>query len=102
MNAPSSETTIQTLEKTFLVHGYPKLLVSDNATIFTSNEFKKYCEDRAIYQAFSAPGYPATNGLAEGNVQSLKLKLDKMDENPKSIFVKVKEILRHFRATPLQ
>lgn len=101
-NPPSTETTIQALEEIFLVHGYPKLIVSDNASIFTSSKFKKYCEDRGILQAFSAPGYPATNGLAERNVQSLKLKLDKMDENPESTFVKIKEILRHFRATPLQ
>ncbi|UYV79172.1 hypothetical protein LAZ67_17001347 [Cordylochernes scorpioides] len=50
-------------------------MVSDNASIFTGDTFSNYCLENGIRQKFIAPGYPATNGLAERNVQTLKNKL---------------------------
>ncbi len=68
--APSSQTMIALLEEIFLTHGYPKMIVSDNATIFVSEEFKNYCSCHSIFQSLKASGHPATNRFAECYVQS--------------------------------
>lgn len=99
--APTSESTAELLEDIFSNHGYPKMLVSDNAKIFSSEFFSNYCKARGIFQCFSAPNHPATNGLAERYVQILKSKLLKMSEEPGDIRTKVQKILFQFRATPL-
>lgn len=97
--APSSQSTIKLLEDIFSFHGYPEILVSDNAAIFKSEEFSLYCKERGILQIFSAPGHPATNGLAERYVQILKSKLEKMKLH--SVSDQIQQILHIFRATPL-
>ncbi|XP_011858184.1 PREDICTED: uncharacterized protein K02A2.6-like [Vollenhovia emeryi] len=76
-------------------------MVSDNATIFTSEELKEFCQKAGIFQKFIAPGQPATNGLAERNVQTFKNRLKAMIDEPLSIQHKVQEILFRYRATPL-
>lgn len=76
-------------------------MVSDNATIFTSDPFKNFCNENGIFQKFIAPGHPATNGLAERNVQTLKHKLKTMITEPLTLQEKVREIMFRYRATPL-
>ena len=76
-------------------------MVSDNATIFTSEEFMAFCKSSGIFQKFIAPGHPSTNGLAERNIQTLKKRLNAMRNEPGSIREKVLEILFRYRATPL-
>ncbi|UYV73221.1 hypothetical protein LAZ67_10002215 [Cordylochernes scorpioides] len=48
-----------------------------------------------------APGHPATNGLAERNVQTLKNKLKSMINENVPIHQKIQKILLRYRATPL-
>ncbi|KAJ8873827.1 hypothetical protein PR048_024663 [Dryococelus australis] len=55
-----------------------KVMVSDNATIFTSEEFAQFCKEAGIFQKICAAGHPATNGLAECNVQMLNQRLATM------------------------
>lgn len=100
-SAPSSSITIEMLLDLFARHGYPDVIVSDNASIFTSDEFQTFCSSRGIFQKFIAPGHPATNGLAERNVQTLKHRLKSMAGDHRSIREKVRDILFHYRATPL-
>lgn len=100
--APSSSSTIDILQTIFSRNGYPEVLVSDNATIFTSDEFTTFCTDSGIFQKFIAPGHPATNGLAERNVQTLKKKLTAMSNENLPIKIKIREIMFKYRATPLQ
>lgn len=99
--APTSNSSIELLQDIFSRNGFPDVLVSDNATIFTSEEFQQYCRKAGIFQKFTAPGHPATNGLAERNVQTLKKRLSAMSSDPSSIREKVREILFRYRATPL-
>ncbi|XP_017304557.1 uncharacterized protein K02A2.6-like, partial [Diaphorina citri] len=100
-NAPTSSSTIELLENIFSSHGYPVVLVSDNHSIFQSEQFHTYCTDRGIFQKFIAPGHPATNGLAERNVQTLKNRLKTMAQDSTPLHVKLQEILLRYRATPL-
>ncbi|XP_011171782.2 uncharacterized protein K02A2.6-like [Solenopsis invicta] len=99
---PTSTSTIHFLENIFSSHGLPEVMVSDNATIFKSEEFRQYCKNNGIFQKFIAPGHAATNGLAERYVQILKRKLKAMENKPGTITAKIEKILYRFRATPLQ
>ncbi|XP_046397440.1 uncharacterized protein K02A2.6-like [Ischnura elegans] len=100
-DAPSSATTIATLEGIFSVHGYPSVMASDNASIFRSEEFLKYCKERGIFQKFSAPNHPATNGLAERSIQTLKRRLIAAADDPTPLTTKLRDIMFRYRATPL-
>lgn len=99
--SPTSQSTIQILEQIFFRNGLPECIVSDNATIFKSLEFTDFCKQNGITQKFSPPGHPATNGLAERYVQTLKRKLEAMEDEPGEINFKLNKILFYFRATPL-
>nr|XP_023025151.1 uncharacterized protein K02A2.6-like [Leptinotarsa decemlineata] len=76
-------------------------MVSDEATIFTSKNFKKFCQSAGIFQKFIALGHPATNRLAKRNVQTLQHRLAAMASEPFSMRQKVREILFRYQATPL-
>ncbi|UYV82856.1 K02A2.6-like [Cordylochernes scorpioides] len=69
---PTSLNTIKHLNDIFSTHGYPFVMASDNASIFIDDTFLNYCLENGIRQKFIAPGHPATNGLVERNVQTLK------------------------------
>ncbi|CAL1269404.1 unnamed protein product [Larinioides sclopetarius] len=99
--SPDSEITMKLLNDIFATHGYPLFMVSDNASIFTSEEFKYFCRMNGIRQKFIAPGHPATNGLAERNFQTLKDRLKLMSSENVPINLKVQRILFRYRATPL-
>lgn len=100
--SPTSASTIEALRDIFAFHGFLEGLVSDNAKIFTSDEFGLFCRNSGIFRKFSAPGHPATNGLAERNVGTLKKRLAAMEnDEPSTIKQKVREILFRYRATPL-
>ncbi|UYV73840.1 hypothetical protein LAZ67_11001074, partial [Cordylochernes scorpioides] len=98
---PTSLNTIKLLNDIFSTHGYPFVMVSDNASIFTGDTFSNYCLENGIRQKFIAPGHPATNGLAERNVQTLKNKLKSMINENVPIHQKIQKILLRYRATPL-
>ncbi|XP_054277114.1 uncharacterized protein K02A2.6-like [Macrosteles quadrilineatus] len=76
-------------------------MVSDNATIFTSAEFKKYCSSNGILKKLITTGHAATNGLAERTIQTLKQRLKALEDDHRQIHTKVQEILQQYRATPL-
>ncbi|UYV79912.1 hypothetical protein LAZ67_18001028, partial [Cordylochernes scorpioides] len=98
---PTSLNTIKLLNDIFSTHGYPFVMVSDNASIFTCDTFPNYCLENGIRQKFIAPGHPATNGFAERNVQTLKNKLKSMINENVPIHQKIQKILLRYRATPL-
>jgi hypothetical protein len=68
---------------------------------FASDQFKLYCGRNGIFQKFITPRHPATNGLTERNVQTLKAWLKASANEPFSMHAKVQEILFRYRATPL-
>ncbi|BES91033.1 Hypothetical Protein NTJ_03841 [Nesidiocoris tenuis] len=99
--APSSMNTIALLNEIFSVHGFPREMVSDNASIFRSQEFAEYCKANGIFQKFIAAGQPSTNGLAERNVRTLKSRLLAASNDPATMEEKIRRILMRYRATPL-
>ena len=74
----SAECVIPKLRILFATHGLPDLLVSDNATAFTSELFQTFCANNYIRHITVAPGHPSSNGLVERAVQTFKRSLQKI------------------------
>ena len=74
------------------------MVVSDNGSAFTSLEFCTFLKKNGIKQITSAPYHPATNGLAERAVQTLKNALRK--GNAKDLPTTLARFLFHYRTTP--
>jgi len=56
----------------------PEVLVSDNGSVYTSNEFKTFLkENPGIRHITTAPYHPAGNRLAERAIQTFKEALKK-------------------------
>ena len=99
---PSTNTqvTIKRLRTIFAVHRLLETLVSDNATCFTSAEFKQFLEKNGIRHITSAPYHPATYGLAERAVQTFKEGVKKCTEDEKDMEMRLALFLFHYRNTP--
>lgn len=52
--------------------GLPHTIVTDNATNFSSEEFRAFCLQNGIIHIFSPPYHPASNGQAESYVKIVK------------------------------
>ena len=94
----TSTSTIQELRSVFATHGLPEIIVSDNGTAFTSNEFQEFTSKNGIRHIKTAPYHPASNGLAERAVQTFKVGLKKLTEG--SVETKLARFLFQYRLTP--
>lgn len=59
-----SSVTIVALHDVFTC-GYPKLLISDQGTSFTTDEFRKLCEKNHVKHVLNAVASPRANGQVE-------------------------------------
>ena len=84
----------------FVQHGLPEQLVSDNGPQFTSTEFAEFLKGNQIKHIMSAPYHPASNGLAERFVQTMKRTLKASMKQGKSINHHLAEFLFEYLATP--
>ena len=92
----NSTQTISVLHSIFSTHGVPKLLVLDNGTAFT--RIPELPEADGMRHNTSAPYHPATNGLAERAVHTLKAFLKKATEG--SLEDKLSTFLFQYHITP--
>lgn len=103
VSSTSSTVTIEKLRIIFATHGLPEIVVTDNASGFKSEEFGVFLQKNNIRKLHSAPFHPATNGLAERNVQTFKNALKKMLEtnvSKDSIQTLISRFLFSYRITP--
>nr|XP_006813698.1 PREDICTED: uncharacterized protein K02A2.6-like [Saccoglossus kowalevskii] len=97
MPTATSTATINKLYQTFATHGLPHVIVSDNGTCFTSEEFRSFCKTNGIKHITTAPYHPASNGLAERAVQTVKGGLRKSSGCLES---RLYRFLARYRITP--
>ena len=71
---------------------------SENATIFSSAEFKDYCSIKRIAHLTGAPYHPTTNGTAGRLVQSVKQSMKKSSLNKHNA---LQMFLMQYQRTPL-
>lgn len=98
VTSTSSATTISKLRQTFATHGLPHSLVSDNAAVFTSEEFHQFCTNNGIKHIRSAPYHPSSNGLAERAVQTVKQGIKKISLG--DLETRLCQFLARYRITP--
>ena len=81
----------------FDTHGLPEVLVSDNGSAFTSQEFKEFIQRNGIRHVFAPPYHPASNGLAERAFKTVKKGLRKMEG---LLETRIPSFLLKYRVTP--
>ena len=98
VETPTSAGTIQKLCHMFATHGIPETIVTDNGSVFTSKEFQQFTDMNRIRHLNMALYHPASNGLAEWAIQTLKTDLKKMTVG--NIEDKLALFLFQYRITP--
>lgn len=98
MSNITAPSTIDKLRQVFAVHGLPDTLVSDNGPTFTSEMFSEFTEQNGIRHIRTAPFHPASNGLAERAVQTVKEGLKRMTGG--SLSTRLSRFLFKYRLTP--
>ena len=100
MKSTTSTKTIKVLHDLFAPYGLPLQLVSDNGPQFVSEEFSKFFKQNGIKHCKSAPFHPATKGLAERFVQSLKQGLRASHSQEDGLSQKLSQFLIAYRSAP--
>ena len=97
LESTRSSAVINALDAQFANFGIPEILFSDNGPQFANQEFTEFARRLGFTQVTSSPGHPASNGLAERNVQTAKQTMTKMFEDGRSL----PDVLRALRTTPI-
>jgi len=98
MKETTTSQTIARLQEVFARFGYTRQVVTDNGPQFRSGEFESYLRQNAIQHKLSAPFHPATNGLAERMVRTLKQGLKKMpSSSPAYLTGNLQQLLQRIR-----
>ena len=97
MSSTTSISTIEKLRNIFSIFGLPRVIVSDNATVFTSAEVQKFVRENGIAHQKVAPYHPASNGLAERAVQTFKEGIKKLTG---PLETRLSRFLFAYRTTP--
>ena len=98
INSATAQATIEHLRASFARFGLPEVVVTDNGTCFTSNEFQEFTQRNNIRHVRTAPYHPSSNGLAERAVQTFKLGMKIQTSG--SLQTKLSRFLFHYRLTP--
>jgi len=94
----TSQVTIDKLRQTFATHGLPLSIVSDNGPAFASEEFRTFCNNNDIKHTLVSPYHPASNGLAERAVQTVKTGIKK--QSGRTLEQRLYRFLFQYRITP--
>ena len=97
-SSATSSSTIELLRRTFATLGLPEVLVSDNATAFTSSEFQEFLKKNGIRHVRTPPYHPASNGQVERVVQTFKEGMKRIKEG--SLNTRLCRFLFKYRMTP--
>ena len=98
MSSVTSTLTIQCLRRIFATFGLPEVVVTDNGPSLVSDEFEAWLKRNGIRHKTSPPYHPATNGLAERAVQTVKRGVKKMKSG--TLSDKIARFLFAYRNTP--
>ena len=83
MSSTTSAKTTDVLRGIFASYGLPIELVSDNGPQLASSEFHAFLKINGVKHTLMPAYYPASNGAAERNVQTVKSTLKKHLETEK-------------------
>ncbi|KAF2897595.1 hypothetical protein ILUMI_08581 [Ignelater luminosus] len=95
----TTKCTIESLRDCFARFGLPYTVVSDNATVFKSENMQKFFTDNRIKHITIAPYSPQSNGQAENSVKTVKVSLKAALADPSNVGVDLSTILARFLIT---
>ena len=96
----TSAATIRALREIFSRNGLPYVIVSDNGTNFTSDEFEKFLSSNNIKHLKTGTYHPKSNSFAERFVQTFKSAMKRMYEDCKDVDKNLANFLIRYRNTP--
>ena len=82
----------------FATHGLPQAVISDYGSVLTSSDFEEFMQMNGIRHIRTVPYHPASNGLADRTVQTLKEGLQKLTSG--CFETKLSRFLFQYRITP--
>ena len=100
MKETTATKTIEILRVIFGRFGLPEQVVTDNGPQFVSEDFSHFLKSNGIKHIHCAPYHPASNGLAEQFVQSLKMALKSTVNSGLSLQHCLSNFLLNYRSTP--
>jgi transposase InsO family protein len=100
MQSTTVNKTIEKLRQVFAMHGIPEQIVSDNGPQFTSEEFTTFLLGNGVKHIRCAPYHPATNGLAERFIQSMKQALIASKQNGSTLSHRLSNFLFKYCSSP--
>lgn len=80
VTSANAVNTVAELRRVFATHGLPAEIVSDNGTPFVNELFQEFTVKNNISHIRVAPYHPASNGMAERAVQTVKQGLAALNE----------------------
>ncbi|XP_054287546.1 uncharacterized protein K02A2.6-like [Macrosteles quadrilineatus] len=106
MPTTTARQTIEKLRHCFAKFGLPTTIVTDGGPQFTSQEFNEFLSSNGIHHVLSPPYHPASNGLTERAVQTVKHALhrqllhDAKYNQSRSLQHRIDSFLFSYRNTP--
>ena len=94
----TSAATIELLCNSFACFGLPSSVVTDNAPYFVSEEIELFFKQNGIHHLISLPYHPASNGLVEHTIQTIKKGLRKVTEG--TLNTRLSKVLFTYWITP--
>ena len=99
MKKITAPATIEKCRQAFATHGLPHTVVTDNGPTFISSAFESFLQSNGVRLVHSSPYHPASNGLAENAVKTVKNGLRKM-KSVANLREKLSRFLFRYRITP--
>ena len=97
LKSTTSTAVIQRLSVHFARHGIPEIVISDNATQYTSTVFKEFSQKWDFKHITISPRHSQSNGLAEKYVQIVKNLMEKAKRGKRNLL----QCILEYRATPV-
>ena len=98
----TSANILEWLDNVFATHGYPRHIKTDNATYFTSQEFKQTLTSWGIQLHFVTPYWPQANGQIERFNQVILKHVLTSNTIGRDWRKSLPTMLRNYRTTPHQ
>ena len=95
----NATNSIQSLRSLFYRFGYPRQIVSDNGSQFTSSEFKEFCSQNGIKLIFTTPYHSRSNGMVERAIRTFKWRFSKSVTEIPDRNLRLQQLLYVYRIT---
>ncbi|XP_062538134.1 uncharacterized protein K02A2.6-like [Armigeres subalbatus] len=98
VRSPTTSAVTEFLDELFARFGVPNVIVTDNGTQFSSEQFAVLCRKNGIQHFRTSPYHPQSNGQSERFVDTLKRSLRKINEG-ESVSESLQTFLQFYRTT---